>query len=54
MLAIIAAIILAIAFILELASKSYNELINPGTLTTLALLLLALHLAPKGKLRWRR
>ena len=57
MLAIIAAIIFAIAFILELAGKSYNELINPTTLTTLGLLLLALHLAPLARLgrgRWRR
>ncbi len=54
MFAIIAAIIFAIAFILDLAGKSYNNLINAGTLTVLGLLFLALHLAPTGRLRWRR
>jgi hypothetical protein len=52
--AIIAAIIFAIVFILDLASKSYNSFINPGTLTALGLLFLALHLAPLSRVRWRR
>ena len=54
MFAIIAAVIFAIAFILELAGKSYNNFITPGTLTTLGLLFIALHLAPLGRVRWRR
>jgi hypothetical protein len=53
-LAIIAAVVFAIAFILELVGKHYNDFFNPTTLTTLGLLLLALHLAPTGKMRWRR
>jgi hypothetical protein len=53
--AIIAAIIFAIVFILDLAGKTYNNnLVNPGTLTALGLLFLALHLAPLGRMRWRR
>lgn len=54
MLAIVAAIIFAIAFILDLASKSYNSFINPGTLTVLGLLCLALHFAPLSTLGRRR
>ena len=54
MFAIIAAVIFAIVFILDLAGKSYNDFINPTTLTALGLLFLALHLAPLGKVRWRR
>jgi hypothetical protein len=52
--AIIAAIIFAIVFVLDLAGKSYNNFINPGTLTALGLLFVALHLAPLGTMRWRR
>jgi hypothetical protein len=52
--AIVAAVIFAIVFILDLAGKSYNDFINPATLTALGLLFLALHLAPLGKVRWRR
>jgi hypothetical protein len=54
LLAIVAAIIFAIAFFLDLAGTATNRLVNPGTLTVLGLLLLALHLAPLGRLRWRR
>jgi hypothetical protein len=52
--AIIAAIIFAIVFVLDLAGKSYNNFITPGTLTALGLLFLALHLAPLATMRWRR
>jgi hypothetical protein len=52
--ATIAAVIFAIVFILDLASKSYNEFINPGTLTALGLLFLALHFAPLRSARRRR
>ncbi len=51
MLAIVAAIIFAIAVILDLVGRSYGNLINAGTLTTLGLLFLALHLAPLNSLR---
>ncbi|GAA5188920.1 hypothetical protein GCM10023322_40700 [Rugosimonospora acidiphila] len=54
MLAIVAAIIFAIAFILDLASKSYNSFINGTTLTVLGLTVLALHFAPLGAVRRRR
>ncbi len=57
MLAIAAAIVFAIAFILDIANTGSGRLFNPGTLTVLGLLLLALHLAPLGALssrRWRR
>jgi len=47
--ALIAAVIFAIAFILELIGKSYGTLVNPGTLTTLGLLFVALHLAPLAR-----
>jgi hypothetical protein len=47
--AIIAAVIFAIAFILELANKSYGSFLNGSTLTTLGLLFVALHLAPLGR-----
>jgi hypothetical protein len=52
--AIIAAIIFAIVFILDLAGKSEGNLINPGTLTALGLFFIALHLAPVRSFRWRR
>jgi hypothetical protein len=52
--AIIAAIIFAIVFILDLAGKSDGNLINPGTLTALGLFFVALHLAPVRSPRWRR
>ena len=52
--AIIAAIIFAVVFILDLAGRSANNFINPGTLTALGLLFLALHLAPVRTPRWRR
>jgi ABC-type uncharacterized transport system permease subunit len=52
--AIIAAILFGIAFILELAGKSYGNLVNAGTLSTLGFLFIALHLAPLATLRRRR
>lgn len=54
MLATVAAIIFAIAFILDLASKSYNSFINPSTLTVLGLLVFALHFAPLRTIGRRR
>ncbi len=56
MLAIIAAVLFGIAFILDLAGKSYSNLVNAGTLVALGLVLLALHFAPLGSVRgrWRR
>jgi hypothetical protein len=52
--AIVAAVIFAIAFILDLVGKSYNNLFNAGTLTVLGLVFVALHLAPLGSLGRRR
>jgi hypothetical protein len=52
--AIAAAIVFAIAFIMDIAQTSSGRLFNPGTLTVLGLLLLALHLAPLGAMRSRR
>jgi hypothetical protein len=52
--AIIAAVVFAIAFILDLLGKSYNNLFNAGTLVALGLLLLALHLAPLSRFAARR
>jgi hypothetical protein len=52
--AIAAAIVFAIAFILDIAETGSGRLFNPGTLTVLGLLLLALHLAPLGAMRARR
>ncbi|MEN3310569.1 MAG: hypothetical protein V7603_6771 [Micromonosporaceae bacterium] len=57
MFAIAAAIVFAIAFILDIAETGSGRLFNAGTLTVLGLLLLALHLAPLGTMstrRWRR
>ncbi len=54
MFAIIAAVIFAIAVILELAGKSYGVLLNAGTLTTLGLFFVALHLAPLARYSVRR
>lgn len=54
MFAIIAAIIFAIAFILDLAGKSEGNFFNAGTLTVLGLFFVALHLAPVRSPRWRR
>jgi hypothetical protein len=54
LLAVAAAIVFAIAFILDLAQTGSGRLFNAGTLTVLGLLLLALHLAPLGTLRTRR
>ena len=51
--AIIAAVLFAIAFILELINKSSGSL-NAGTITTLGLVFLALHFAPLGTIRTRR
>ncbi|HEY2669986.1 MAG TPA: hypothetical protein VGJ07_06375 [Rugosimonospora sp.] len=54
MLAAVAAVIFAIAFILDLTSKSYNSFINPSTLTVLGLLIFALHFAPLSTIGRRR
>ncbi|HKS98341.1 MAG TPA: hypothetical protein VJT31_02330 [Rugosimonospora sp.] len=54
MLAIAAAVVFAIAFILDIAQTGSGPLFNAGTLTVLGLLLLALHLAPLGTFRGRR
>jgi hypothetical protein len=52
--AIVAAIIFAIAFVLDLLAKSYNNLLNANTLVVLGLVFLALHLAPLGRFRVTR
>jgi hypothetical protein len=54
MFAIIAAVLFAIAFVLELVNKSYGVFINAGTLTTLGLFFLALHFAPLNRYTVRR
>jgi len=54
--AIIAAVLFAIAFIMELVNKGSGS-INATTVTTLGLVFLALHFAPLGTVRsgrWRR
>jgi hypothetical protein len=52
--AIIAAVIFAIVFILDLTGNSYGSFINPGTLTALGLFFIALHLAPLARYAVRR
>jgi hypothetical protein len=52
--AIAAAIVFAIAFIMDIADTGSGRFFNPATLTVLGLLLLALHLAPLGAIRSRR
>jgi hypothetical protein len=52
--AIIAAVIFAIVFIMDLTGKSSGVLFNPGTLTTLGLFFIALHLAPLARYAVRR
>jgi hypothetical protein len=52
--AIVAAIIFAIAFILDLLAKSYNNLLNANTLIALGLVFVALHLAPLKRYRLSR
>jgi len=47
--AIIAAVIFAIAFILELVGKTYGTFLNSITLITLGLFFVALHLAPLAR-----
>ena len=54
MFAIIAAVIFAIAFILELLGKSSGTFFNATTLTTLGLVFVALHLAPLSRFTSRR
>ncbi len=54
MFAIVAAVLFAIAFILELANKSYGTFINATTLTTLGFVFVALHLAPLSRFARRR
>jgi hypothetical protein len=49
--AIIAAILFAIAFIMELSGSAGGDHINPGTLTAAGLICVALHLA--GAASWR-
>jgi len=51
--AIIAAVLFAIAFIMELVSAG-SGVLNAGTVTTLGLVFLALHFAPLGAVRTRR
>jgi hypothetical protein len=51
--AIVAAILFAIAFLLELIGKGSGNL-NGTTVTTLGLVFLALHFAPLGTVRTRR
>ena len=53
MFAIIAAVLFAIAFILELLGAGSGN-INASTVTTLGLVFLALHFAPLGSVRRRR
>jgi hypothetical protein len=52
--AIVAAIIFAIAFVLDLLNKSYNNLLNANTLVALGLVFVALHMAPLGRYRLSR
>jgi hypothetical protein len=53
-LAILAAILFALALLLELAKTSLGDVITAGTLSTAGLLCLALHLAGVGTgWRWR-
>jgi hypothetical protein len=54
MFAIVAAVLFAIAFILELVNKSYGSFVNAMTLTTLGLFFLALHFAPLSRYTIRR
>jgi hypothetical protein len=51
--ATVAAVLFAIAFILDLIGRSYNNLVNAGTLIALGLVFLALHLAPLADYRTR-
>jgi len=46
--AIIAAVLLAVVLILDLANESLGSVLTPGFLTTAALLCIALHLAGAG------
>jgi branched-subunit amino acid permease len=50
--AIIAAVLLALVLILDLANESLGSVLTPGFLTTAALLCIALHLAGAGA--WSR
>ncbi|MFG1792529.1 hypothetical protein [Nocardia sp. NPDC049149] len=58
MMAIAAAVSFGLALILDLTDETVGDIITAGTLTTLGLLLIALHLAGVGtgtrSLRWRR
>ncbi|WP_069159901.1 hypothetical protein [Nocardia altamirensis] len=58
MMAIAAAVSFALALILDLTDETVGDTITAGTLTTLGLLLIALHLAGVGtgtrSLKWRR
>jgi len=53
MFAILAAILFALALILEIAGKSLGTVFNATTLSTAGLLCVALHLAGVGTV-WRR
>jgi hypothetical protein len=50
--AIIAAILFAIAFIMDLAGSAGGDHINPGTLTAAGLVCVALHLAGAASWNW--
>jgi hypothetical protein len=55
--AIVAAIIFAIAFVLDITGESSGNFFTGTTLTVLGLFFVALHLAPLGTVRrgrWRR
>jgi len=52
--AIIAAVLFAIALILDLIGSAGSDHINPGTLTAAGLLCVALHLADARSWRWGR
>lgn len=58
MLAIVAAVVFGLALLLDLADASLGSAITGGTLVTLGLLLVALHLAGVGagtrSWSWRR
>lgn len=53
MFAIIAAVLFALALLLELIDESLGE-VTPRSLELAGLLFIAIHLIPTGRGRWRR
>jgi hypothetical protein len=56
MFAVIAAVLLGLALLLELIDETLGELVTPRTLELAGLLCIAIHLIPAwgGRGRWRR